>query len=923
MSVREALAGRHLLLTGATGFVGKVLLERILVALPDTRVTLLVRPGRAPSAAHRMGTLLANHPCFARVPHDVADRVDIWEGDLDALDDAPPGALDADLVIHLASRVDFEPTPAEAWTDNVQGTRQVVRLASRTRGRRLIHTSTCYVAGSGARVVPEVVAPLDTDPSAEGDRLEALSKAVSRRRGKALLAERARELGFANGYTLTKALAEHEVLAASDLHTTLVRPSIVEAAWDDPFRGFHDGFRTCAPLVGLALRGLWCIPARPDLVLDLVPVDRVARGLLLAAAAALRDAPSGQVWQLSSSHDNPLTMDRLCELVELCARAQGAELSPVSRLLGVRPVGHRLTMPGRLSDALGRLAPKLGNRGRPLRRASRDLSRVQRAADLFTPFLLDSDHRFVADRAAAATAALPDAEREVFGFDVADLDWRDWWHDAQFPGLQRFCLNTPPAGAAAAHPRQPASAPGGRMIDTALMHGMARIVDAAALRHAFRPAPRWRPGEPLRLLLAGYNGSRNTGADVRVHELTRQLHHILGPRRVQLSVTTLDPSMTRGLFPGVRQLHLSAGSFPTQLPGLVRERNGVLACEGSMFKSGFANALSAMMAGAMGIALAEGKPAIGVGGEAGRMEPALEGLVRRVCAGGYVLARTRESLEVVERLGRRADRGTDTAWTLETPEGVGAQALSRLGWDGRAPLMVVCPVNPFWWPVRPDPARAMRMQLTGEGSADHARHVYFHRTGPDVARRLDAYLDALAEGARAWDGPVVVVGMEALDRPACGRLAEKLGGAPTLVADEATWPTIVAVLRQASLLVSSRYHAIVCSMPAGVPSIGVSHDERIPNLMNERDTPDLALDVDAPDLAERCVHHVQAIRSDPGRVRQANLRTTRDNLVRMGTMGRLLFEELQRHHPELRGPDTDDPWAYLPPSAVRAQAVAC
>ncbi|MEZ4321479.1 MAG: polysaccharide pyruvyl transferase family protein [Myxococcota bacterium] len=462
------------------------------------------------------------------------------------------------------------------------------------------------------------------------------------------------------------------------------------------------------------------------------------------------------------------------------------------------------------------------------------------------------------------------------------------------------------------------------MIDAALMGSMARIVDGAAVRHAFRPSARWRPGAPLRLLLAGYNGSRNTGADVRVHELVRQVHHLLGPRNVALAVTTLDPSRTHGYFPGARQLHLSARAFPAQLPAWVHERHGVLACEGSMFKSGFANALSTMMAGALGLALAEGKPAIGVGGEAGAMEPALERLVRDTCRDGYVLARTRESLDRVRWLGVRADLGTDTAWTLEVPDAPGREVLQSVGWDGKAPVLVVCPVNPFWWPVRPDPARALRLQLTGEGAEHHARSVYFHRSGRDVDARFAAYLDALAEGARAWSGFTVVVGMEALDRAACEGLSARLGGAPIVSSEHTPWPRMVSLLRQASLIASSRYHALVCSMPAGVPSFGVGHDERIPNLFAERGTPALALRADAPDLADRCVHAVQSLQRTPGPVIEANRRTTRANLLRMGEMGRLLLAELRRHHPELPGPTTDDPLAYLPPLSAPLEAVlAC
>ena len=65
----------------------------------------------------------------------------------------------------------------------------------------------------------------------------------------------------------------------------------------------------------------------------------------------------------------------------------------------------------------------------------------------------------------------------------------------------------------------------------------------------------WRLGKPLKLLLAGYNGARNTGADVRVAEIVRQLQHLLG-QPVELTVMTLDPTLTAGYFHGAKQVRL-------------------------------------------------------------------------------------------------------------------------------------------------------------------------------------------------------------------------------------------------------------------------------------------------------------------------------------------------------------------------------
>ena len=111
----------------------------------------------------------------------------------------------------------------------------------------------------------------------------------------------------------------------------------------------------------------------------------------------------------------------------------------------------------------------------------------------------------------------------------------------------------------------------------------------------------WKPGTKLKLLFAGYNGTRNMGSDVRVEEMLRQLRHILGPERVDFSVMSFNFDRSRGYFENTAQVHLP-DIFPPFLADEVPRHHGVVACEGSMFKSKFANALTTMMIGSLGIA---------------------------------------------------------------------------------------------------------------------------------------------------------------------------------------------------------------------------------------------------------------------------------------------------------------------------------
>ena len=141
---------------------------------------------------------------------------------------------------------------------------------------------------------------------------------------------------------------------------------------------------------------------------------------------------------------------------------------------------------------------------------------------------------------------------------------------------------------------------------------------------------RFQQGRPLKILLAGYTGTRNTGADVRVEEMIRQFWTIFGEDELELSILTIDPELSAGYFPRVRQVQMPK-IFPKFLSDECPRHHGVIACEGSMFKSKFASALSTMMAGALGLANVEGKLSVGYGAEAGEMDPGLQQFVRRQC----------------------------------------------------------------------------------------------------------------------------------------------------------------------------------------------------------------------------------------------------------------------------------------------------
>jgi len=455
------------------------------------------------------------------------------------------------------------------------------------------------------------------------------------------------------------------------------------------------------------------------------------------------------------------------------------------------------------------------------------------------------------------------------------------------------------------------------MMDFVLETWVSEIIERARIGWMLGAGRPWQPGEPLKLLFAGYNGTRNTGSDLRVHEILRQVRQVLGAERLELAVMTQNFELSRGYFGDARQVHLP-DIFPPFLGREVPKHHGVIACEGSMFKSKFASALTAMMIGSLGIAAAQNKLSVGYGGDAGEMDPMLEKMVRRYCSRSLVIPRSEESQAILSELGVPTELGTDTAWTFEPhPPEYGRKVLTDAGWDGRKPVLAVCPINPFWWPVKPSIPKWLARTLFGAYKASHYRTIYFHKSGADVDRAYKHYLDELALAVNAFrsrhDVFTILVAMESLDARACHAIAPQLP-APIFASDQYDMFQLVSIVRCARWMVSSRYHGIVSSMPAGVVSAGVTMDERIRNMMRERGHNHLLLTVDDPQLHEKLIVAMEALVSDEDSIREAIRATVVRNLKLMARMGVFLEKNVHERYPEFPVRSGVHHWEeYLPP----------
>jgi polysaccharide pyruvyl transferase WcaK-like protein len=243
--------------------------------------------------------------------------------------------------------------------------------------------------------------------------------------------------------------------------------------------------------------------------------------------------------------------------------------------------------------------------------------------------------------------------------------------------------------------------------------------------------------------------------------------------------------------------------------------------------------------------------------------------------------------------------------------------LRQAGWDEKSRVLVICPNNPFWWPVKASVAKYLARNVVGAYKDSQNRSVYFHRSGAKARAGFTQYVTAIARAVRAYSSRhrifPVFVGMEQLDRHACEAGAQLLGGAAVFTSREYDMYQLVSILRCANLLVSSRYHGIVTSMPALVPSAGITIDGRIRNLMCQRGQQHLLVEADDEELEAKLLEVLESLGKDSESIADGIGLTVVKNVKMLASMGASLARCVHEHHPDFSFSARENWEEYLPP----------
>ncbi|XP_046424476.1 fatty acyl-CoA reductase wat-like [Neodiprion virginianus] len=325
-TLQEFYTGQSIFVTGGTGFLGKLLIDKLLRKCPGiVSIYLLVRAKKGKDV-HQRAEEIFDDPLFERLKEEVPKfrhQIVPVAGDCNAPGlgltpvDRSTITREVSVVFHGAATVRFDEKLKLAVAINVQAPKDILELCKEMpKLKSILHVSTAY-----ANCPQEQIDEKFYDPPIEYKKILTLVDCVNEK----FLDEITPELlgKWPNTYAYTKAIAEHVIREeAGDLPVGMFRPAIVISTYQEPIRGWIDNMYGPTGVAAGAgtglLRSLHC---NGSIQANVVPGDMTVNAMIAAAwdvAEMKRKNKNGSEIPIYNycSRDNPITWDDLKEMSE-------------------------------------------------------------------------------------------------------------------------------------------------------------------------------------------------------------------------------------------------------------------------------------------------------------------------------------------------------------------------------------------------------------------------------------------------------------------------------------------------------------------------------------------------------------------------------------------------------------------------------
>lgn len=491
IGIVKFLRGKKFFVTGATGFLAKVLIEKILRTEPEVgKMYLLIKAKNKQAAMERLHNEIINTELFRclRQIHGKSYQSfmlsklvpivgDICETNLGLDEDLSDVIADeVDVIVNSAANTTFDERYDNAININTRGPCRLMAIAKKCKKLKLfLHVSTAYVNGQRqgrimerpfsigdciarekliSGVPPKFLPILDIENEInlvlknKGNNIEDNLLAQKMRE---MGLERAKRFGWQDTYVFTKAMGEMMIdKLREDIPVVVIRPSVIESTLSEPFPGWMEGNRMMDPIVLCYGKGqLTGFLVDPNGVLDVVPADMVVNATLAAMAKhGTTQKADINVYQIASSVVNPLVFQDLTRLLyehytsSPCIDSKGKPIQvPLMKLFSSSEEfsGH-LWRDATQKSGLNALASSKGKMSQKLENiCKKSVEQAKYLAKIYEPYTFYGG-RFDNSNTQRLMEIMSEDEKREFGFDVKDIDWKDYIANVHIPGLRRYVM---------------------------------------------------------------------------------------------------------------------------------------------------------------------------------------------------------------------------------------------------------------------------------------------------------------------------------------------------------------------------------------------------------------------------------------------------------------------------------------------------
>ncbi|KAF5193384.1 Fatty acyl-coa reductase [Thalictrum thalictroides] len=479
----ESLENKSILITGSTGFLAKIFVEKVLRIQPNVKkLYLVVRAEDIKSAKQRLHDEVIGKDLFRVLKEKygtnfnsfISNKVTPVVGDISCEN---LGVKDSDLkeqlwkevdiIVNIAATVNFDERYDVALGINTMGAKHVLDFAKNcVKHEMLLHVSTAYVCGEKSGLILEKpfkmgetlngILGLDIQTElklAKEKRNELQAKQATKEEESTAMKEygmqRARFYGWPNTYSFTKAMGE---MLLGDLRENvplaIIRPTIITSTYKEPFPGWVEGVRTIDSLaVGYGKGKLTCFLGDYDLILDLIPGDMVVNAMI-AAMVTHANQPNEFVYQVGSSLGNPIKCTTFRDLAYRYFSKNPWIDKDGKRVIVTRPILFTTAASFQRYMAVRYLLPLKGLQvvnaalcnyfRHTYSSTNRKIKFVLRLVELYMPYIFFKGIFDDANLQKLRTTVTKPSEANQYYFDPKIIDWEDYFMNVHFPGIVRY-----------------------------------------------------------------------------------------------------------------------------------------------------------------------------------------------------------------------------------------------------------------------------------------------------------------------------------------------------------------------------------------------------------------------------------------------------------------------------------------------------